>query len=100
MDGLQGLFDQYEVPVILEDHRSPGRSIDVAFNGVLRPEQEPAARARRHQSFFSSEVSICSSNLIAQSKNKFSAIDASPDIQLSFIPNEIVSNFFYIGSLF
>ena len=45
MDEILGLFDQCEVPVILEDHRSLGRSIDVEFNGVLRPEQEPAARA-------------------------------------------------------
>ena len=45
MDEILGLFDQYEVPVILEDHRSLGRSIDVEFNGVLRPEQEPAAQA-------------------------------------------------------
>ena len=42
---LLGLFDQYEVPAILEDHRSLGHSIDVEFNGMLRPEQEPAARA-------------------------------------------------------
>ena len=45
MDEILGLLDQYEVPVVLEDHRSPGHSIDVEFNGVLRPEQEPAARA-------------------------------------------------------
>ena len=45
MDEILGLFDQYEIPVILEDHRSLGRSIDVEFNGVLRPEQEPAAQA-------------------------------------------------------
>ena len=38
-------LDQYEVPVMLEDHRSTGHSIAVEFNGVLRPEQEPAARA-------------------------------------------------------
>lgn len=42
---LQELLDQYEVPATLEDHRSPGRSIDVEFNGTLRPEQEPAAQA-------------------------------------------------------
>ena len=45
METLLGLFDQYEVPVMLEDHRSTGHSIAVEFNGVLRPEQEPAARA-------------------------------------------------------
>lgn len=45
MEALMGLFDQYEVPSILEDHRSPGHSIDVEFNGMLRPEQEPAACA-------------------------------------------------------
>ena len=45
MDEILGLFDQYEIPVILEDHRSLGRSIDVEFNGALRPEQEPAAQA-------------------------------------------------------
>ena len=92
MDGLQGLFDQYEVPVILEDHRSPGRSIDVEFNGVLRPEQEPAARA-----LLDTDIGVLSATTAF---GKSSVIDASPDIQLSFIPNEIVSNFFYIGSLF
>ena len=45
IEALLGLFDQYEVPAILEDHRSLGHSIDVEFNGMLRPEQEPAARA-------------------------------------------------------
>ena len=33
MDEILGLLDQYEVPVVLEDHRSPGHSIDVEFNG-------------------------------------------------------------------
>ena len=45
MEALLELFDQYEVPATLEDHRSPGHSIDVEFNGKLRPEQEPAAQA-------------------------------------------------------
>ena len=45
IEALLGLFDQYEVPAILEDHRSLGHSIDVEFNGMLRPEQEPAAQA-------------------------------------------------------
>ena len=45
MEALLELFDQYEVPATLQDHRSPGHSIDVEFNGMLRPEQEPAAQA-------------------------------------------------------
>lgn len=45
MEALLGLLDQHEVPVILEDHRVLGHSIDVEFNGMLRAEQEPAAQA-------------------------------------------------------
>lgn len=45
MDALLGLFGQYEVPVVLNDYRCSGRSIDVVFNGTLRAEQEPAAQA-------------------------------------------------------
>ena len=45
MEALLGLFEQYEIPAILEDHRATGRSIDVEFNGMLRPDQEPAAQA-------------------------------------------------------
>ena len=45
MEALLELFDQYEVPATLQDHRSPGHSIDVEFSGKLRPEQEPAAQA-------------------------------------------------------
>ncbi|MBS6845856.1 MAG: DEAD/DEAH box helicase family protein [Firmicutes bacterium] len=44
-EALLAFFDQYEVPAILEDHRSPGHPINVEFNGVLRPEQEPAVQA-------------------------------------------------------
>lgn len=45
MDALQSLLEEQGVPVILNDRRCEGRSIDVEFKGVLRPEQEPAAQA-------------------------------------------------------
>ena len=45
LDGLLALLEQYEVPMILNDLRCVGRSIDVAFHGTLRAEQEPAAEA-------------------------------------------------------
>lgn len=42
---LLDMLDQYEVPAVLEDHRTYGHTIDVEFNGTLRAEQEPAAQA-------------------------------------------------------
>ena len=45
MDALQELLVEQSVHVILNDRRCEGRSIDVEFKGVLRPEQEPAAQA-------------------------------------------------------
>ena len=45
MDAIQSLFEEHEVPIILNDRRCAGRSIDVAFNGTLRTDQEPAAQA-------------------------------------------------------
>ena len=45
LDTLLALFEEHDVPTILNDLRCVGRSIDVAFNGTLRPEQEPAAQA-------------------------------------------------------
>lgn len=44
-EALTELLDQCGVPTILEEHRTTGRSINVEFNGTLRAEQEPAARA-------------------------------------------------------
>lgn len=44
-DELTALLEQFEVPVVLEDKRTDGRTIDVSFCGTLRPEQEPAAQA-------------------------------------------------------
>lgn len=45
VEALTELLDQCGVPTILEEHRTTGRSINVEFNGTLRAEQEPAARA-------------------------------------------------------
>ena len=45
MEVLLDMLDQYEVPAVLEDHRTYGHTIDVEFNGTLRAEQEPAAQA-------------------------------------------------------
>ena len=45
MDALIDLFETYDTPYALEDQRQPGRMIDVSFNGMLRPEQVPAAHA-------------------------------------------------------
>ena len=39
------LLEQYNVPIATEDKRCNGKAIDVAFNGTLRSEQEPAAQA-------------------------------------------------------
>jgi superfamily II DNA or RNA helicase len=44
-DALTELLEQIGVPMILDDRRCPGRSIDVSFKGTLRAEQEPAAQA-------------------------------------------------------
>lgn len=44
-DTLMELLEQYDVPVSVEDKRCNGKTIDVAFNGTLRPEQAPAAQA-------------------------------------------------------
>lgn len=44
MEVLLDMFDQYEVPAVLEEHRFSGHSIDMEFNGTLRAEQEPAAQ--------------------------------------------------------
>ena len=45
MEVLLDMLDQYGVPAILEEHRFPGHTVDVEFNGTLRAEQEPAAQA-------------------------------------------------------
>lgn len=44
-DTLMELLEQYNVPIATEDKRCNGKAIDVAFNGTLRSEQEPAAQA-------------------------------------------------------
>ena len=44
-DTLMELLEQYDIPVSIEDKRCNGKTIDVAFNGTLRSEQEPAAQA-------------------------------------------------------
>lgn len=44
-DALAELLEQYNVPTAIEDKRYNGKAIDVAFNGTLRSEQEPAAQA-------------------------------------------------------
>lgn len=44
-DTLMELLEQYDIPVSIEDKRYSGKAIDVAFNGTLRSEQEPAAQA-------------------------------------------------------
>lgn len=44
-DALGELLEQHDVNMSTEDKRCAGRNIRVAFNGTLRPEQEPAARA-------------------------------------------------------
>lgn len=44
-DTLMELLEQYDIPVSIEDKRCNGKAIDVAFNGTLRSEQEPAAQA-------------------------------------------------------
>ena len=38
-------LETYTIPYSLEDQRQTGRKIDVSFQGVLRPEQTPAAQA-------------------------------------------------------
>ena len=45
MDALTDLLKAYGIPDSLEDQRQAGRTIDVSFNGTLRPEQVPAADA-------------------------------------------------------
>ena len=45
MDTLAELLEQHDVPLVIEDLRCIGRTIDVSFNGTLRSEQEPAAQA-------------------------------------------------------
>ena len=45
MDALTDLLETYTIPYSLEDQRQTGRKIDVSFQGVLRPEQTPAAQA-------------------------------------------------------
>lgn len=45
MDALTDLLEAYGIPDSLEDQRQTGRTIDVSFNGALRPEQVPAADA-------------------------------------------------------
>lgn len=45
MGPLMSLLDAYNAPYILEDHRHPGRQINVVFRGELRPEQAPAVEA-------------------------------------------------------
>ena len=45
MDTLAELLEQHDVPLIIEDLRCIGRTMDVSFNGTLRSEQEPAAQA-------------------------------------------------------
>ena len=44
-DTLMELLEQYDIPMSIEDKRYNGKAIDVAFNGTLRSEQEPAAQA-------------------------------------------------------
>lgn len=44
-DTLMELLEQYDIPMSVEDKRCNGKAIDVAFNGTLRSEQEPAAQA-------------------------------------------------------
>lgn len=44
-DTLMELLEQYDIPMSIEDKRCNGKAIDVAFNGTLRSEQEPAAQA-------------------------------------------------------
>lgn len=44
-DALGELLEQHDVSISTADKRCAGRNIRVAFNGTLRPEQEPAARA-------------------------------------------------------
>lgn len=44
-DALTTLLERYGVPSVFDDHRYQGRTIDVSFQGTLRPEQEPAAQA-------------------------------------------------------
>ena len=45
VDALTDLLEAYGIPYFLEDQRQAGRTIDVSFNGTLRPEQVPAADA-------------------------------------------------------
>ena len=45
MDALTDLLEVYDIPYSLEDQCQTGRMIDVSFNGILRPEQAPAAHA-------------------------------------------------------
>ena len=45
MDTLLELLEQHETPVVVDDKRCTGRTIDVSFKGMLRAEQEPAAQA-------------------------------------------------------
>ncbi len=44
-DTLTELLEQHDIPLVIEDLRCNGRTIDVFFNGTLRSEQEPAALA-------------------------------------------------------
>lgn len=44
-DSLTEMLDDAGVTFRVSDQRQPGRTIRVEFNGILRPEQEPAAAA-------------------------------------------------------
>jgi len=45
LDEVQELFSELHIETVIRDERCPGTSLDVAFHGELRPEQEIAARA-------------------------------------------------------
>lgn len=45
MDSLTELLDSFEIAYTFEERRCNGRTIDVSFEGTLRPEQIPAAEA-------------------------------------------------------
>ena len=57
MDTLVELLETFEVPYSLEDGRQNGRSINISFQGELRPEQQLAAKALEARSWTSPSCS-------------------------------------------